>query len=377
MRIMQARANKSRGFMRILIISKECDSVDLARRLVEEGNQVKFYCSTPGYERVGLGFGIKKVRNWKRELSWVGKDGLVLFDYTGFGKTQDELRQQGYAVIGGSETADQLELDRDYANTVLKEHGLNTVPLYHFRLSEAIKYIKEHAGSWVVKHNGYADKTLTYVGKLPDGRDVIDVLNGYRTECRSVIIQKMVNGVEIGVARFFNGHDWTGPIEINVEHKKLFNGDLGPKTSEMGTLMWFDGNDRNRLFSETIDRLTPWLRQSNFRGDIDINCIINEEGVFPLEVTARFGYPALHGSCALTRSPFGEFLKSVADGKESAMQYHESFGIVVQVAVPPFPYLALNEKYNPEGLKIYFTEPLSENDMRHVHFNDFCAGKHH
>ena len=175
--------------MRILIISRECDSIDLARRLVQEGNEVKFYCSTSGYERVGLGFGFKKVHDWRRELSWVGKSGLIIFDYTGFGKTQDELRVQGYAVVGGAEAADRIELDRDYANTVLKDHGLNTVPLFYFRLPAAIKYIKEHEGPWVVKHNGYADKTLTYVGRLPDGRDVIDVLNSYRTTCRSVVIQ--------------------------------------------------------------------------------------------------------------------------------------------------------------------------------------------
>ena len=81
--------------MRILFISHECDSIDLARRLVQEGNEVKFYCDSQGYERVGMGFGIRKVRDWKRELRWVGKDGLIVFDYTGFGKTQDELRQQG------------------------------------------------------------------------------------------------------------------------------------------------------------------------------------------------------------------------------------------------------------------------------------------
>ena len=358
--------------MRILIISKECDSVDLARRLVLEGNEVKFYCNAPGYERVGLGFGFKKVRDWKRELSWVGKDGLIIFDYTGFGKIQDDLRQQGYAVVGGCEAADRLELDRDYANAVLKDHGLNILPQYHFSLSKAIKHIKEHDGPWVIKHNGYADKTLTYVGQLPDGRDVIDVLNSYRRECRSVIIQKKVSGVEIGVARFFNGHDWTGPIEMNVEHKKLCSGDLGPKTSEMGTLMWFDDDERNRFFIETIGKLTPFLRQIKFRGDIDINCIINDEGIFPLEVTARFGYPALHGSCVLTRSPFGEFLKSVADGTQSDVGYHRAFGLVVQVAVPPFPYMMSNENYNPEGLKIYFSQPLSEGEIDHIHFNDVC-----
>ena len=356
--------------MRILIISHECDSIDLARRLVLEGNEVKFYCNSPGYERVGLGFGIKKVRDWKRELSWVGKDGLIIFDYTGFGKTQDELRQQGYAVVGGSAGADRLELDRDYANAVLQDHGLNTVPLYHFSLPTAIKYIKEHEGPWVIKHNGYVDKTLTYVGKLADGRDVLDILKSYRNECRTVVIQKKVEGVELAVARFFNGKDWLGPIEMTMEHKKLFPGDLGPKTGEMGTLMWFDDNENNLLFQQTLSRLKPFLSEINFKGKFDINCIINENGPIPLEVTPRFGYPAQEMNNALFRPPFGLFLKAAADGKKHSVKWRKGFGIVVQVAVPPFPYHCINERYNPNGLKIYFADTMTDEDWCHIHFSD-------
>jgi phosphoribosylamine--glycine ligase len=136
--------------------------------------------------------------------------------------------------------------------------------------------------------------------------------------------------------------------------------------------MWFDDNEQNKLFAATIGKLTSFLQHSQFRGDIDINCIINEEGIFPLEITARFGYPALHGSCALTSSPFGDFLKTVAAGSAPNMHYHKAFGIVIQVVVPLFPYRVVNEKYNPEGLKIYFTDSVTQEDMNHIHFNDVC-----
>jgi hypothetical protein len=50
---------------------------------------------------------------------------------------------------------------------------------------------------------------------------------------------------------------------------------------EMGTLLWFDGNEKNRLFKETLAKLKPHIKKIGFRGDMDINCIVNEKGAFP------------------------------------------------------------------------------------------------
>jgi len=92
---------------------------------------------------------------------------------------------------------------------------------------------------------------------------------------------------------------------MNIEHKDLCNGGLGPKTYEMGTLMWFDDDEKNKLFKETLGKLKEYLCHIHFHGDVDINCIVNEKGVFPLELTMRFGFPALQLQCALSQSPWG------------------------------------------------------------------------
>jgi len=364
--------------MRILFISKECAGISLAYKLVEEANEVKLYVQQKGFEKVGKGFGIRKVGDWRNELSWVGEKGLIVFDYTGFGKLQDDLRKQGYSIVGSSEDGDRLELERDYSHTILKSYGLKSIPLRHFTAGgDAIKFIEKTKSEWVIKHNGCVDKTVTYVGKMPDGCDVVDVLKNdhkyNRKECKTVVLQKKINGVEIAVARFFNGREWVGPVEMAVEHKKLFPGDLGPKTDEMGTLMWYDGASSNRLFQETLSKLGPFLMKVDFRGKVDINCIVNEEGAFPLEVTARFGYPAMDLQNVFFLSPWSQFLKAVADRKHFDVKFSEGYGIVVQIAVPPFPYANLNKKYNPEGLKIYFQKELTEEEWRHIHFSEVSA----
>ena len=239
----------------IILMSKDADSFDLAYRLAQEGNAVKFHIHDKDYRKVGNGFGMEAIRNWEDQLKWLGKDGLVIFDNTGWGRLQDELRAQGYSVVGGSEGGDKLEFERYYAQDVFATCGMKTVPSRHFvSVKDALTFVKTNKGRWVVKQNGHADKCFSYRGTMPDGSDVIDLLMNYRkhnnNECDSLDLQQRVDGVELGVARYFNGQDWLGPIEMNIEHKKLFPGSLGPKTSEMGTLMWYDRDGQDLLDSE-------------------------------------------------------------------------------------------------------------------------------
>lgn len=359
----------------IIIISKDGDIFDLAHRLKQEGHKVKIAIQEKDFTKVGSGFGLTKVNNWKKELSWVGKDGLIIFDQTGFGKMQDDLRKAGYSVVGGSEGGDRLEFDRQHAQKVFKKYGINTVRSRHFiSIEEAIKFVGKNKGRWVLKQNGHVDKCFSYAGKMPDGSDVIDLLQNYKKynhrECFSIDLQQRVDGIELGVARYFNGKEWVGPIEMNIEHKKLFPGGLGPKTAEMGTLIWYDDNENNKLFNETLAKLKPYLRKINFRGDIDINCIVNKTGAVPLEATPRFGYPAIHAQSVLNISPWGEFLKALADGKQYTVKWQKAFCIVVLLAVPPFPYQAVNDKYNPQGLQIRFTDDITGDEWEHIHFSE-------
>jgi phosphoribosylamine--glycine ligase len=212
---------------------------------------------------------------------------------------------------------------------------------------------------------------------MPDGSDVIDVLRCYERNNRGdssyIEIQKRIRGVEIGVGRYFNGTDWVGPIEMNVEHKSLFPNGLGPKTDEMGTLMWYDDRiEDNKIYRATLSKMKGYLAQIGFRGDIDINCIVNESAVHPLEITARFGSPATQLQSAIHVSPWGEFLKAIADGRHYELDYRRGFGIVVLVAAPPFPYTAISKRYSMQGARVQFKRELTMEEVDRVHFEDVC-----
>jgi len=304
--------------MNILFISRDFSGASLCVRLQREGNTVRAFVADPLCQQILDGF-IEKVFSLDDGIAWVGRDGLIVVDDVGFGELQDRLRADGYAVVGGSAGGDLLENDRLLCQKVLADHGVRTVPIHYFdHRDDAINFVKQHPGRWVLKQNGQSDKTFCYVGKLADGSDVLDLLEYYGRKTPNdtchFILQQHIDGVEIGVGRYFNGQDWLGPVELNVEHKNLFPGGIGPKTYEMGTLMWYDPNEDNRLFREVLAPLAPYLRKINFRGDFEINCIVNEQGAFPLESTSRFGYPAVQLQSEFHCSPWGEFLSAVARG---------------------------------------------------------------
>jgi phosphoribosylamine--glycine ligase len=362
--------------MNVLVVSNDLSAGDLCVRLSEEGHDIRVYIADRR-QAVDMEGMIVKVRSWKRELRWVGKDGLILFDGTGWGRTQDLLRGKGYSVVGGSELGDRSEEDRAYGQTILWASGVRIVTSVDFNsLDEAISFVQKHPRKWVIKQNGNASKIFNYVGNMSDGSDVINVLGHYREHQKrkhivDIELQERIHGVEIAVGRYFNGKDWVGPICMNVEHKDLCDGDLGPKTFEMGTLAWFDDDEENPLFLETLAKVADFLRSAKFHGDVDINCIVNERGVFPLEFTARFGYPILQLQMALSSSPWGSFLKAIADGESFDFNYPKGkYGVVILVAVPPFPYSIPDRKIERQDLDIFFREPLTEDERNRIHFQE-------
>ncbi len=360
--------------MRILFISGDLIGSALIHRLQAEGHDLRVYIEAPYSKHCLDGF-VEKVDDWSAQLSWVGHDGLIVFDDITFAGAQEHLRAQGYRVMGGDSQSDRLELDRAHFTNVLREHGVATLPLHTFGSAEAAReFIAANPARWVLKHSTHMS-TATYVGQLDDGRDVLELLRLYETKAISPIhLQRAVDGIEIGVARYFNGNDWLGPIEVNVEHKALFPSNFGPLTCAMGTLIWYDEDEDLPLYARTLRNLEAHLRSIEYKGDIDINCIVNEAGIWPLEATMRFGSPATQVQCELHRSPWGAFLGAVADGRSFDLDYAPHFAVGVTVAMPPFPFGEefLTDRTPALGSKtqVFVSDELSDADWQKLHFEE-------
>ncbi len=358
--------------MRILaILSQSLIGADLAVRLRNEGHDIRVFIDSELQGECLNGM-VEKSEDWKKDLEWVGREGLIIFDDVEYGEAQDRLRQDGFSVVGGSIGSDRLELDRAFGQKVFSQFGMGVTELLSFsNADEAIRFVSEQGGVWVVKQSDH-QSTLNYVGMMPDGSDVLSILDHYKhLGIKNIALQRKLTGVEVAVGRFFNGVDWVGPACINFEHKPLFNGNIGPMTGEMGTLMWYEAAEESRLFQEVLAKLKPYFQEVRFKGYADINCIVNDEGVWPLEATMRFGCPTIHLQAALHLSPWGEFLKALADGKTYDLQCKTEYGIVVSLAVPPFPFFSYT-RIDPEhllgGVDVFLKKPLSKDEQSRLCF---------
>jgi phosphoribosylamine--glycine ligase len=236
-----------------------------------------------------------------------------------------------------------LEDDRSFGQEELKKHGIPTLNYKSFTdFDEAIQYVRDNPEAYVLKPSGQAQnyKGLLLVGQEEDGSDVIRMLETYKRAWANKIkvfqLQKKVNGVEVAVGAFFNGKRFITPININFEHKKLFPGEVGPPTGEMGTSMFW--SSPNRLFNATLKKFEETLARERYVGYIDLNCIVNGNGIYPLEFTSRIGYPTIHIQQEGILMPTSELIWNLSTGVDFELKTKRGFQVGVLLAAPPFPF---------------------------------------
>jgi phosphoribosylamine--glycine ligase len=322
-----------------LFVSRWGEILDIAYATQNEGNEVKLYTEDKSAKEIGNGF-VKKVKDWKKHIDWAD---VIIFDYTGYGAICSELRAKGKLVFGGNEYTDRLELDRNFGQNELKKHKIKILPSKEFTtFQEAIDYVQKNPDAYVIKPSGETQelKQLLFVGNDDEGLDAIRVLKAYDkswgNDFGNFQLQKKVKGVEISVAAFFNGKEFLRPINITFEHKKLFPKELGVSTGEMGTSMFWV-ND-SPIFDATLKKFESSFAKTNFVGHIDINCIVNGNGIYPLEFTSRFGFPQIYIQRVGINEPFGQFLYKIAAGQSFKIHTKKGFQVGAYIVVPPFPY---------------------------------------
>jgi phosphoribosylamine--glycine ligase len=232
----------------------------------------------------------------------------------------------------------------------------------------------------VLKFNGAdSPRGRNYIGEMDDAADMLALLAMYRDHAASTgapdfVLMEHVQGVEVGVGAYFNGRAFLQPACIDFEHKRFFPGELGELTGEMGTIVSYRG--AQRLFDATLARVAPLLRDGGYCGYINLNLIANEEGLWPLEFTSRFGYPGFAICEALHLEPWDGIFRRMLrqDGLDIATRPGFSAGVVL--TVPPFPYSQGYAELS-KGEPICFRAGMTADDRAALYFAEVARRGDH
>lgn len=312
---------------------------------------------------------LEKVRAWKSLVSWAD---TIVFDDLGFGDAADQLRRAGKLVVGGSRYTDRLEEDRGFGQREMKKAGISTLEHREFTdFDKAVRFLGARGKRFVFKPLGNTascDKDMIFAAETKDSKDLIDFLARTKRALAERIerfqLQEFADGVEVAVGAFFNGRSFLLPVNMNVEHKRLCSGDVGPFTGEMGTLMFW--SSRNPIFDSTLAKMEPALRRSGYVGYVDINCIVNARSIYPLEFTCRFGYPTISVQIEGLKNDLGTFFHDLAKGESPRLQCKPGFQVGMVVGVPPFPYTDKTKFAIYRNLAIVFRQ----HNLDGVHLGD-------
>jgi phosphoribosylamine-glycine ligase len=386
---------------KVLFITNDLLAPSLALKIQQEGHDIVIAQKSTNDTKNILKGTLRRIPYTDR-YEYAKQSDLCIFDDNTSGEAA-QWRKEGISCIGGGKDVIKLELDRKIASDTARLCGLKIPQVFEVKdLEDAKRIIKEKGGKFCLKQMGALDsiKGLNAISKMPNSEDLISYIDFLQERWvegldQEFILQEKIEGAEMAISAWWNGNDFMRDkdknviVEENFEHKPLTNSG-GESTGEMYTIQKLLPAKYSKLYSETLEKLIPLLKQTTFTGDFDVNCIVTSKGAYFLEYTPRMGCPSISGQVAMHKMPWFEFLKACADGKQIDFEYDPRWNIVCWLYTKPFPFVNSNkmtklyedsvDKNNHEqlsqllsfklsnstGAEVLFKEKLTKEDLKNV-----------
>ena len=286
----------------------------------------------------------------------------------------DAFQAAGLTVFGPAQAAAQLETSKAFAKAFMQEVGIPTAVSATFTdYQQAANYLPD--GPVVVKASG-----------LAAGKGVIVCDNRAEAEAAlrqimldrefgpagdEVIIEERLSGPEVSLLAFCDGQTAV-PLPPARDHKRAYDGDLGPNTGGMG--VYAPPPDVDAALVDHIMRtvIQPAVdgmarRGAPYVGVLYAGIMLTAVGPKVLEFNCRFGDPETQALLPLLDGDLAEILLACAAGRltPEMVRVHSGACATVVMAAPGYPGTY------PKGLPITGLEAVPEEVVV------FHAGTHH
>ncbi|MDK2916098.1 MAG: phosphoribosylamine---glycine ligase [Euryarchaeota archaeon] len=233
----------------------------------------------------------------------------------------DRLLEAGIPSLGPTRAAARIETDKAFCRRLMERHGIAGCPEYHVchDPEEARQFIESYDGDLAIKPIGLTGgKGVRIMGEHVDVAGAVE----YAREIGgNVVLEERLVGEEFTLQAFVDGEHLV-PMPLVQDHKRAYEGDVGPNTGGMGSysledhmLPFVSRRDYERalrIMEETVAAMRA--EGTPYQGILYGQFMNTRDGPKVIEFNARFGDPEAMNVLSLLSSDFAAIVGHVIDG---------------------------------------------------------------
>jgi len=295
-----------------------------------------------GIKATDIGGLVSFARSSDIDLVFIGPDDPMALGLA------DACESAGLRVFGPRKAEARLEWSKSYAKGLMKKYG---VPTADYRVcdgcEEALAALESMSGPFVIKADGLAlGKGVTVTGDRGEAEAAIRTLSLDRIFGDSgsrVVLEECLSGPEMTVLAFTDGKT-IKPMLSSQDHKRAFDGDLGPNTGGMGAFApspayteAVERECRDRIYAPTLRMLEN--ERIRYHGVLYFGLMLTGDGVKVIEYNARFGDPETQAILPLMKNDLLDVVDAVIDERLDGvtLEWDDGYAACVIAASGGYP----------------------------------------
>ena len=285
-------------------------------------------------------------------------------------------------VVGPLKRLAQIETSKGFTRDLLNKYNIDVSPNYkRFNSLNGVRDFMEYlSGDYVVKFDGL----MGGKGVKVSGEHLSDINEGLKY-CKSIIdnsgtfvIEEKLFGEEFSLMSFCDGQNLAHMPAIQ-DHKRAYEGDIGPNTGGMGCYSDSDHSlpflkDQEifeaREINEKVAKALFEHTGENYKGILYGGFMVTHNGVKLIEYNARFGDPEAMNLLTLLDSDFASVCSNIVEGTLKSVIFRNEASVCKYVVPKGYgsnpsvdATLEVNESYRNHSNLYYAAVNMDENGI--------------
>ena len=236
----------------------------------------------------------------------------------------DVFQKEGLRVFGPTANAARLEGSKAFSKAFMTRHHIPTAAFETFHdLNPALAFLQKTGAPVVVKASGLAaGKGAVVCMTMEEAYEAVESMLGpnaiFGEAGSEVVIEEFMAGEEASVFAVCDGQNFV-LLPTAQDHKRIFDGDLGPNTGGMGAYSPAPLMTPELLEQTNREIIEPTLKGMRdegypYHGVLYVGIMVTKDGPKVVEFNCRLGDPETQVVLPIYEGDLLDLLLNAADG---------------------------------------------------------------